>query len=507
MADLNTIEDYRTRQGEIRTALKELDAEFAGETLPDDKRAQWNGLNEELDGLGVKITELEARAARLADLSGEPKNVEEGFGRVNTRRAGVATGDDIYDLSTLRSADANTLRQELRDRSLRSVDKARFGVEHMGSQNRNREQCQAEIEKLVDREYQSERVGFDVESSVSRRILITGSPTYKRAMQKYVAGRQYACTADEQRALSVGTGSAGGFALVYTLDPTMIPTSNYSVNPFRAIARNVQITGTNEWKALTSGAITAAYAAEATQSSDNAPTLAQPDLIVDKAQAFVPFSIELGEDWDMLQESMAQDLSDAKDDLEASKFATGAGHGSNEPKGIITAATATTTAGGSGAFAIADLYKLLEALPPRFRPRAQWASNLFIVDKIRQFDTAGGSGVWIDGSSTPDLRGLGPQADAGAAGAVNSTGIPQLLGRNFWESTGMASVLTTGTKILVIGDWRYFVIVDRVGMNVEFIQNLVGANQRPTGQRGLYAYWRNQSDVLSTAAFQVLVTG
>jgi HK97 family phage major capsid protein len=71
----------------------------------------------------------------------------------------------------------------------------------------------------------------------------------------------------------------------------------------------------------------------------------------------------------------------------------------------------------------------------------------------------------------------------------------------------MASVLTTGTKILVVGDFNYFVIVDRVGMNVEFIQNLVGANQRPTGQRGLYCYWRNSSDVMAAAAFQVLVTG
>jgi HK97 family phage major capsid protein len=508
VADLKTLEEHKARQGEIRAALKELDTEFAGETLPDDKRSEWNALNEELDGLEVKVTELEARALRLEQLSGETRNVEEAVGQIHTRRPGVATGNDIYDLSTLRSADANTLRQELRDRSLRSVEKASFGTAGLGSRALSDAQCKSEIEKLVDREYESERVGFDVESSVSRRILITGSPTYKRAMAKYVAGRQYACTPDETRALSVGTGSAGGFAVVYTLDPTMIPTSNYSVNPFRAIARNVQITGTNEWKALTSGAITAAYAAEATQSSDNAPTLAQPDLIVDKAQAFVPFSIELGQDWDQLQEAMAMDLSDAKDDLEATKFAVGAGHGSNEPKGIITGATNTTTAGGAAAFAIADLYKVFEAVPPRFRPRAQWASNLFIIDKIRQFDTAGGSGVWVDGFNSADpVRGLGVAADAAGAGVVTAPLVPKLLGRNFWESTAMSSALTTGQKILVVGDWRYFVIVDRVGMSVEFIQNLVGANQRPTGQRGLYAYWRNQSDVLSAAAFQVLVTG
>jgi hypothetical protein len=30
---------------------------------------------------------------------------------------------------------------------------------------------------------------------------------------------------------------------------------------------------------------------------------------------------------------------------------------------------------------------------------------------------------------------------------------------------------------------------------------------RPTGERGLYAHWRNTSVVLSTAAFKTLVTG
>jgi hypothetical protein len=87
----------------------------------------------------------------------------------------------------------------------------------------------------------------------------------------------------------------------------------------------------------------------------------------------------------------------------------------HEPKGIITAATTTVTAGGVAAFAIADLYKVFEALPPRFRPRAQWVANLFTYDKVRQFDTAGGSGVWQE----PGL-GLG----GGVGGARSATRAP-----------------------------------------------------------------------------------
>jgi predicted phage gp36 major capsid-like protein len=49
------------------------------------------------------------------------------------------------------------------------------------------------------------------------------------------------------------------------------------------------------------------------------------------------------------------------------------------------------------------------------------------------------------------------------------------------------------------------VIVDRVGLSVEVIPHLVGTNHRPTGQRGLYAYWRNGSKVVDANAFRALL--
>jgi HK97 family phage major capsid protein len=58
-----------------------------------------------------------------------------------------------------------------------------------------------------------------------------------------------------------------------------------------------------------------------------------------------------------------------------------------------------------------------------------------------------------------------------------------------------------------MGDFRYFVIVDRIGMDIEVVNHLMGSNQRPTGQRGIYAMWRNTSKVLDANAFRVLVAG
>jgi predicted phage gp36 major capsid-like protein len=44
----------------------------------------------------------------------------------------------------------------------------------------------------------------------------------------------------------------------------------------------------------------------------------------------------------------------------------------------------------------------------------------------------------------------------------------------------------------------------RIGMNIEIVSHHMGSNQRPLGQRGIYAMWRNASTVLDANAFRVL---
>jgi HK97 family phage major capsid protein len=67
------------------------------------------------------------------------------------------------------------------------------------------------------------------------------------------------------------------------------------------------------------------------------------------------------------------------------------------------------------------------------------------------------------------------------------------------------AVSTTGSLDAILGDFRYFLIADRIGMTIENIPHLFGAaNRFPTGQRGLYCYWRNGSKVLDANAFRVL---
>jgi HK97 family phage major capsid protein len=472
-----TVEDLNKRQDEIRRRLGEMEEATRGRVMNDDERGEWNELGQEFNRNTEIIEEMELRAQALEQVARDGSSpglgTEPGDGptlRGRTTRGVHSRSnlpDNIYDLFEYRSR-AKSLDHEahlLRDGAMKVLEESRF------PEVIERERAQEHISGLIDRleDDLEPETGQSRQAELTRRIISTGSPQYRRAMLKYLAGR--ARTPEEERALTVGTGANGGFAVVYTLDPTIIPTSNLSVNPFRAIARQETIAGTNEWRGVTSAGVTATRVAEATEATDNSPTIAQPAVVVQRVQSFVPFSIELGQDWGALQNEMIGMIMDAKDDEEAVSFTTGGGT-APAAQGVLTGATNTVTTGGTATFAVADIYKVWEALPPRFRPRAQWVANLAQFDRVRQFDTAGGASIFVQNLQIGfNNRQGGPQPGGGDLGAT-------LLGRPAWENSAMASTITTGSKLAAVGDWRYFIIVDRVGMDVEVIPHLFGASNR-----------------------------
>jgi HK97 family phage major capsid protein len=129
--------------------------------------------------------------------------------------------------------------------------------------------------------------------------------------------------------------------------------------------------------------------AEATESTDNSPTLAQPVVSTERAHAFVPFSIEIGMDWGSIQDDLTELFRDAKDVLESSKFVSGSG--TNEPFGVLTGTTNTVAAAAGLTVTLANMYSLKNALPPRYRKSATSAflANVAVLDRFRQFDTVG----------------------------------------------------------------------------------------------------------------------
>jgi HK97 family phage major capsid protein len=363
--------------------------------------------------------------------------------------------------------------RKLHDNAMRATELAAFP----GA--RDRSAAQEHVEWVLNNvvEYGHEK------GTTARRILATGRPIYDQAFSKKLRGLPLDDA--ETRALSL-TAGAGGNAVTFDLDPTIMGTGTRQVGPWRRISRVIPIAG-DEWRGVTSGAITTAYAAEATETTDNAPTLTQPSISAEKAQAFVPFSIEIDMDWNGMRGEMSQLLAESKADLENSKFATGTG--TNEPFGVITGATTTVNATTGQTTDAEDFYRLTAALPERYQERASIVANRAIWNLVRQFVLTGQSNPWKD------------LEDA----TVTDGRVGTLLGYPAYHSSAMAAVTTTGSLFAIIGDFSRFVIVDRVGLNVEVLQHLVGANRRPTGERGLYAFWRNGSKVINADAFRVLV--
>ena len=479
MATAMTQEEHEARLGEIQTRMQEIDTEFSGQALPEGAKDEFERLQAEKVETERLIKELETRRAWVTDSAEKPEAREYGF---NTHSPRSTRGEDIYDLSTVRASasDPTVAGRELKDRAKRAVEKG-----HYPSPSVSQEEAQENVERLLDT--------IDTEDgALARRILQTGSPTYKRAFGKKLAGQHL--SSEEERTLSL-TDSAGGYAIPFTLDPSVIHTSNHSVNPFRAISRVVPVTGDN-WNGVTSAGVSASYGAEATEASDGAPTLGQPSISVEKAQCFVPYSIEIGQDWSGLQGELTMMIQEAKDDLEATKFATGAGHGSNEPEGVLVGGTVTYTTAASATLAVADLYGTEAALPPRHRPRATWVANRSQYNRIRQFDTYGGAQLW-----TENLQ-VGLPNQVPTPGNVGA----RLLGYPAHELSTMGTTTAASSTIAIFGDFSRYVIVDRVGMSVELIPHLFGtASNYPTGQRGLYAYWRNSAEVVDANAFRKII--
>ena len=469
-----SVEELASYQTEIRSRLAELDSEFVGLPFTEEARDEFAKLKETNDEIEKRVSELKARAKVLEETATREGSRE--MVSFNTPRPGVVRGDDIYDISRIRTGLDGPDKDQMTDLALRSIETSVFPSDRRTGITAD--DLRGRVEGLLD---QSRADG-----EIAKRILLTGSPAYKRAFAKALAGKPRSREEDESlsRAAMSLTTTAGGFAVPYTLDPTVILTNNGTINPVRSIANVITITG-NTWNGVSSAGITASYDAEAAEVSNDGPTIAQPTANVEMARAFVPMSIEVSEDWGSIQAEMGKMFSDAKDILESTQFLTGLGHGSTAPEGLLVGATGTRVTATASVLAVADLYAVENDLAPRWRSRASWTGSKAAYQKIRQFDTGGGASLWTQ------LR-FGDPAD--------------LLGYPAYEwSDYSAAVTTPGSSVLTFGDFNQFHIIDRVGMSVELIPHLFHtSNNLPSGQRGLFAYWRNTSDVTVAAAFKTI---
>jgi HK97 family phage major capsid protein len=352
----------------------------------------------------------------------------------------------------------------------------------------------------ADSKEQAERLIGVHGSRMARHTVLTMRPEYRSAWIKYISGNEAMLTNDERlarmaveearTALALADAN-GGYAVPALLDPSVIFTGSGTANPMRQVGRIV--TGMDDtWRGVTSAGITASWDSEVIEVSDDGPTLGQATVVSHKAQAFVPFSVEIEGDWAGLASEMGVLFQEGKDTLETTAFATGSGD-VNTPSGLLTDLFAASGTVGvlpttDGQFGAVDVRALFGSLGPRYRPQASFMSSIDVMNEVRGFDTAGGLSNQTVNLTEPYSF--------------------NVLGRPYYENSGFPdfSGTTGAANILVVGDFRNYVIFDRVGSRVELVPHLFATNaNRPSGQRALLFWWRVGGKTVNTNAFRLLL--
>lgn len=491
VSEYQTRDEKVARVAELRSSISRRAVEFDG-VLPPDVQALDDKENREHDELERAIAAWDARQARIASFSGDPARTEPaGIPYTPPNIVRKQTMEDIHDLGRIRNETRSREEYDtkVRENALRSIESARI--------SRN-----ASVDDLVDVvTYRDE--GEEGSGEIARRVLLTGAPAYRRAFNKYLRGEKDLWTPEEARAAALavtGTTTTGGYAVPYVFDPTIIKIGSYTAtNPFRQACRVETITNGNNWRTVTVGAVTTTYITEAGAATEQGPTFGQPTYTVQSAHAFATVSHETMQDRPDIGDELGAVFAESKATYEENQFAVGAGT-TVYPMGMFTdtAYTNQDTA-TNDVTALLDFTVCETALPLRFRANAAWFMNRSTIRQLEILDTTyryfSGAGIQFQGGPGNAPMGLGP-------GPQGFTG-KYLLGYPIWEVPSAVSTLTTdGAIIAVLCDPKSYIIVDRMGMSIEVIPNMLnGATPSfPTGQRGVYARFRNTAKPLTATA-------
>lgn len=460
-------------------------------------RGQLDALKTEITTFSEKDVLDEAEETRFTAALDEFKATKETFDKAEARAAQVAA---VVATSTA-SPGVDTVNQinrrnqpkafEVRGMARAEVRDAAMAIIEKRGKHLNTAQG-ADLEKKL----KAKGKEFDGDK-IARMLVVSESDEYHSAFTKGMSGGVPIFTPEEgnavleMRAANEGTSADGGFGIPVLIDPTIILTSGAATAPILDICQVTTIT-TDQWKGVTSAGFTWAYGAESSVVADNSlANLLQPTIPVYKAAGFIPYTIEVGDDYPDFQEEMSKYLAQGYLNLVA--VTTQTGTGSSQPTGIFTGMQNTTTPAHvtvttKGALGAVDARSAWAALPEIFRPNATWMMHVSVENQIRS---------WASGGLALSDYTINMLANGEA----------MLIGRPVLKSDYAPNPTNTTApeSFLVVGDFSHYRFIQRAGMSVELVPHLFDTSTgRPIGQRGWYAYARHGADADSYNAFRLI---
>lgn len=291
----------------------------------------------------------------------------------------------------------------------------------------------------------------------------------------------------EQRAMSVGTPSEGGYFVPDDFSGELEQQLEVWGEMYSGATRQINTaTGAKIlWPTLNYTAERGEAHAENTAATDDGsadPVIGQKELdgyIYNTP--IVPFSIELLQDSEFAIEPLLAELFGESLGRTANDILTN-GDGSSKPQGIATAATSAFTATGTSAVTGDELIDLYHSVNKAYRrsPMCKWQMNDLTLAAVRKIKDGNGNYLWEMGNI--------------------QTGAPdQLLGKPIQENSAMPDMATGETPILFGDHSRY--VVRKIGnfsvvpFREKYMHKL---------QVGLMAFMRFDGEMLNSTAIKKL---
>lgn len=281
--------------------------------------------------------------------------------------------------------------------------------------------------------------------------------------------------AEEQKALSVGTLSAGGYMAPkqFTTDLVrdLVPFS-----PIRAIADVRNAAGHTVQVNKRTGITNALWQGEAVQTTGSEPSFGQMEISIKTLASHTDVNNQLMDDAEVdIEAEVRLALAEDFGFKEGAAFVSG--DGVLQPKGFMNAAGVAETLNGHVANLSADqLMKLMYGINPAYRARGTWVMNGNTLAVIRTLKNGNDDYIWRAGleAGQPDL----------------------LLGRPIVEAPDMPDV-EAGAFPIIFGDFKTgYRIYERKIMQVTANPYLL----MTTDQTRFHAYRRVGADVVQPLA-------
>jgi HK97 family phage major capsid protein len=269
-----------------------------------------------------------------------------------------------------------------------------------------------------------------------------------------------ALTPEHTNALQEGTDSEGGYLVPQEFERAVYASLGL-LDPIRAAATVIQ-TASERNIPIETGVGSFSYINEEGEYGEDDPAFGHEVLKAWKFGGIIKVAEELLQDAGFSLESYLQGLgANRQAMLEGVSFSVG--NGTSQPLGLFTAAAVagvnlgviTGAVSATPAITGDNLIDTFYELPNSYRKQASWLIGDTMISKIRRITTTDGQFLWQPGL---------------AAGQPD-----QILGRPLLTAEGGPQP-AAGAKTIVFGDLKTYVIVDRLGLTMQRLNELYAKN-------------------------------